>query len=254
MKDRFILTPYFLDRPLPALSKIAGDDWTIIAPQLPDGDQQERISAIHQPLADAVAETVKAGHRPVSIAGDCCSAIGFVAGLQRAGIDASLIWFDAHGDFNTWETTPSGFLGGMPLAMIVGRGEMRMPDAVGLKPLAENNVILTDGRDLDPGEQTALEESSVMHIPDATDLVHHIPDGPLCIHLDPDIVRPEEAPAMAYPAVGGPSLAQMKTICRGLARTGRVSAVSMGTWDSEKDLDARSQSACMGLLHALLEG
>jgi arginase len=71
----------------------------------------------------------------VSIAGDCVATMGVLAGLHDAGITPTLIWFDAHGDFNTWETTPSGFLGGMPLAMIVGRGEQTMPHGWAGDPL-----------------------------------------------------------------------------------------------------------------------
>lgn len=67
--------------------------------------------------------------------------LAYWPGLQRAGIDPNLIWFDAHGDFNTWETTSSGFPGGMPLAMIVGKGEQTMPEAVGLRDLPEGQVI-----------------------------------------------------------------------------------------------------------------
>ena len=121
-------------------------------PPLPDGDTTTRMSAVHETIAGFVVDTLATGQRPVSIAGDCCSAIGMLTGLQRAGIDPTLVWFDAHGDFNTMETTLSGFLGGMPLAMLVGRGDLALPEAVGLAPLPESRVILTDGRDLDPPE------------------------------------------------------------------------------------------------------
>jgi arginase len=83
----------------------------------------------------------------VSIAGDCCTSLGVAAGLLAAGIDPTLIWFDAHGDFNTWETTPSGFLGGMPLAMLAGRGEQTIVHGVGLKNLEESNIYLADARE-----------------------------------------------------------------------------------------------------------
>jgi arginase len=135
--NHFILTPFVLDQPSPDLEILAQSGWTINRPNLSDGNLQYRLSALHQPLADLVAQTVASGHRPVSIAGDCCTAIGVLAGLQRAGQDPTLIWLDAHGDFNTWETTSSGFLGGMPLAMVVGRGEQTRVNAVGLRPLPE---------------------------------------------------------------------------------------------------------------------
>src|SRR5207253_8363034 len=118
MTNKFILTPFFLDQPRDALRTAAQPDWTLNVPALPEGETQTRMSAIYELLAQLVAQTIREGARPVSIAGDCCAALGVVAGLQRAGVNFNLLWFDAHGDFNTWETTPSGFLGGMPLAKL----------------------------------------------------------------------------------------------------------------------------------------
>ena len=201
-----ILTMFFLDEPLPELEVLAAPDWIINKPLLPDGEKQQRLSALHKPLADFTQQIVLNGKLPVSIAGDCCTTLGMLTGLQRAGRDPALIWFDAHGDFNTWETTPSGFLGGMPLAMMVGRKEQTMPKAQALSPLAENRVILTDARDLDPGEKQLIEESDVIHLPDVKNLLNAmLPNGPLYIHIDMDIINPANAPAMNYLAAGGPS-------------------------------------------------
>ncbi len=177
-----------------------------------------------------------------------------LAGLQRVGLNPVLIWLDAHGDFNTWETTPSGFLGGMPLAMLVGRGEQTMTKAVGLRPIPEARVILTDGRDLDPGEKQALAQSGVHHITDSRLLLNHpLVANPVYLHFDTDIVNPEDAPAMGYRAEGGPSFAELQTIFRSLAQTGRVVAVSMTTWNFKLDADGRSQVVCMELLHSLID-
>ena len=93
------------------------------------------MSQLHRPLADFIHKTIRQGDRPVSFAGDCCTTLGVVAGLQRADLNPTLIWLDAHGDFNTWETSPSGFLGGMPLAMMVGRGEQTMAETCRTIPL-----------------------------------------------------------------------------------------------------------------------
>jgi len=72
MKNQMILTPFFLDEPLPELENLAAPDWTINKPDMPDGDQQHRMSAIHRPLADLARQAIEAGDRPISIAGDCC--------------------------------------------------------------------------------------------------------------------------------------------------------------------------------------
>jgi arginase len=228
-------------------------DWFINKPVLPIGDKQTRMSAIYQQLSDFVSEIIEIGERPVSIAGDCCTAIGVFSGLQQSGHNPTLIWFDAHGDFNTWETTPSGFLGGMPLAMLVGRGEQTMVDAVKLKPISEANVILTDARDLDQEERELLKESAVQHVSEAINLIEHpLPNDPLYIHVDADIINPDEAPAMNYPAFGGPSSLDLQNIFRYLAQTGQILAVSISSWNPKLDKDGHSQEVCMALLETLI--
>jgi arginase len=255
MGNRLIVSPFFLDEPLTELRALAGEDWVVNSPALPGGDQQARMSAIHGALADLVAESVAGGDRPVSIAGDCCTAIGVLAGLQRAGVEPTLIWFDAHGDFNTWETTPSGFPGGMPLAMLVGRGEGTMPAAVGLETLPEASVCLTDARDLDPAEREALLESEVVHLTGVEDLMEYpLPGGPLYVHFDVDVVTPEEAPAQNYPAPGGPSSSTLDAVFRRLAESGQVAAVSLSSWNPRLDKDGGSQEVFMSLLETLVRG
>jgi arginase len=253
MENRFILTPYYLDEPMPGLEALAKPGWQINKLDLSNPEQQLRMAMLYEALADGVAELVMAGYRPVSIAGDCCSTIGVAAGLQRAGVEFLLIWLDAHGDFNTWETTPSGFLGGMPLAMLVGRGEQTMPEGVGLLNLAEERILLMDARDLDPAEKTALLESEIVRHTNVDDLIRHpLPELPIYLHLDVDIIDPGEAPAMNYLAPGGPSVDDLQEAFRYLARTGNVKAVSMSSWNPELDSDERTREVCMSLLDTLL--
>ena len=251
--NRFILSPSFLNQAVPALNSLAKSDWLINSPVLPEGSQQSRMSTIHRSLADLVAKTIALEKRPVSLAGDCCTAIGVLAGLQHAGINPSLIWFDAHGDFNTWETSPSGFLGGMPLAMIVGRGDQTMTTAVDLKPLAEDRVILTDARDLDPSERVSVNQSAVVHLPQVAALLEYpLPAGPIYVHFDTDVVSVHESPAHNYPAPGGPPVSVVHSVFKRLAQSGQVAAVSLSAWNPELDKDKRSEDVSMALLHTLV--
>jgi arginase len=253
LRNRFILTPSFMGEALAGLLSSAKPGWFINKPSLPGGDKQFRMATLHRIIADFVLETVGDNQRPVSIAGDCCAAIGVLAGLQRAGIHPSLIWFDAHGDFNTWETTPSGFLGGMPLAMIVGKGEQSLPEAAGLKALPEDRVILTDARDLDAGERELIIKSAVLHLPKAETLLEHpLPDGPVCVHFDTDVVAGKESPAHNHPARGGPSSASIRSVFNRLARSGQVIAVSVSSWNPELDKEKKSETVSMSLLQALI--
>jgi len=180
--------------------------------------------------------------------------IGVHAGLQRAGVNPRLVWLDAHGDFNTWETTPSGFIGGMPLAMIVGRGDQTLMQALELTPFPEREVILADARDLDPAERELLQQSEVLHVTEVASIPQLISsDQPLYIHLDVDVLDSSEAPAMRYPVKGGPTLNALREMVKRLAGTGRVVAVSMTLWDFEQDADRRTERASMALLKAALD-
>lgn len=253
MSDQFVLTPYFLDRKLPGLLPLAGEDWRIVESSLSGEDSQQRMLQLYEPLASAVEAICRAGDRPVSIAGDCCAPIGVLAGLQRAGIDPTLVWLDAHGDFNTWETSPSGFIIGMPLAMIVGRGEQTLPEGLGLTSLAETRVVLSDARDLDPKEALALQASAVRHLTSVTAIENaHIPAGPVYLHFDTDILDPSDAPAMNFPTPGGPSTAELEALFARLADGGRVAAISVSTWNPTMEGAAGSQDLIMGLLDRLL--
>jgi len=254
MKNKFIVTPFILDQPVPDLETLVQADQLLNKPALSEATSQQRMSQVHQQLAHFVADAIADGERPVSIAGDCCTTIGVLAGLQRAGLDPVLLWLDAHGDFNTWETSPSGFIGGMPLAMLVGRGEQTMMAAMGTLPLPENQVVLCDARNLDPLEKQALTESKVHHVHDIRNLLQHpLLAHPLYVHFDTDIVNPNDAPAMSYATPGGPTAAELQGIFRTLARSGQIVAVSMTAWNFSLDQDGRTQKVCMELLRSLIE-
>lgn len=253
MKNRSILTPFFLDQPRDGLKSLIKPDWQINEPVLPDGELQSRMAVYHEPLADFVSKIALNNERPISIAGDCLSAIAFLAGLQRAGINPLLIWFDAHGDFNTWDTTPSGFLGGMPLAMIVGKGEQKLPQAVGLKSLLENQVILTDARDLDPGERELIKNSKLTHLTQVEALLDFsLPDAPIYVHFDTDVVTADESPAQNYLVKGGPTAETLRAVFDRLAQTERVIGASLSSWNPDMDLDKKSETVSMSLLQTLV--
>ncbi len=251
-KSAHILTPYFLDDLEEDMMPLARSNWQINMPSLSPGTRQERMVQIHVSLRSLVRQTIIAGEKPVSVAGDCCTTIGFLAGMQKAGIDPTLIWFDAHGDFNTWETSPSGFLGGMPLAMLVGRGEQQLVDGVGMETLPERKVILSDARDLDPGERESLSSSAVKHLSEISDLADlPLPVGPLWVHFDVDVLNTEELPAVSYPAPGGPPAKLMRQVFRRLAESDQIVGVSLSSWNPELDPDGRSRDLSMELLSIL---
>jgi arginase len=120
----------------------------------------------------------------------------------------------------------------MPLAMVTGRGEQTIVTGAGLTPLSDERVFLVGARDLDPGEVDALAKSAVTRV-SVAELADGLVPGPLCIHVDLDVVDPTEMPAMNYPAPGGPSLEAVCSVMTQLAATGRVAAVSFSSWNPD---------------------
>ena len=241
-----IVVPFFIGTTMPGL--MAPEPHWELSPPLPEGSPQERMAVLYRHLADRVAIEPT----PLVYAGDCLSAIGVLAGLQRVAVDPTLIWFDAHGDFHTWETSQSGFLGGMPLAMIVGRGEQTVVEGAGLVPLPERRVVLVGARDLDPGEDVAVHTSAMTVLSVAEVLDWDLPAGALHLHVDLDVVDPQEMPAHNYPAPGGPSLSAVGAALDRLAATGRVAAVSFSTWNPALPGADRAAAATRALVAPFL--
>ncbi len=252
MTSTYILTPYFLDQPLPGLAALEEPGWIVNQAKLSGMTRLERLAGLHQGLALQVEGLLAEGQRPVSIAGDCCTALGMLAGLTRAGLEPILVWFDAHGDFNTWETSPSGFLGGMPLAMLAGLGEQTILEILEIDPLPQERITLSDARDLDPGERELVASSHLTHLEDPLELLERdLPEGPLWVHFDTDVVDPAYVPAQNYPAPGGPSPEEMERIFRHLVDTREIAAVSLSSWAPDLPGAEVSRDISLALLRIL---
>lgn len=250
MTDCWLLTPQFFEKPEPTLGEVVPAGTIVNGPHSIPDRSAASMARVHQPIAAFTKDTLKAGARPISVAGDCCASIPVLAGIRAAGIEPNLAWIDAHADFSTPETSPSQFLGGMPLAMIVGRGPQWMCENVGLKPIAEDRVWLIDGRDLDPLEHTAIESSKVRRT-DMAELEKLVIDAPIHLHLDIDVIDSSEAPGSNYPVAGGPSIADSVIACRAFADANNIVAISISGWTGSLDCEDRTKNACEELLEAL---
>jgi arginase len=256
MKPVYIFAPYVMGDVSPPRVALTRHTWRLLTAPLPDdASSTARMGVLAQSLADEVATVRAAGNLPVAIVGDCTFSIGVLAGLQREMSDLTLVWYDAHGDFNTHQTTPSGFIGGMPLAMLCGRGEQTIVEGAGAKIQPEANVILTDARDLDPGEKEAVADSALTHLPDVADLLTlDLPDWPIYIHFDCDVLRLTDLAAVNYPAQGGPALETVEATLAQLATTGRLAALSVTMWNPELDDGERNaERVVMGIVERLLD-
>lgn len=254
MKPIFIFAPYWMGDFSPGRAALARHTWRLVAAPPSEDSPTERMGTLCHLLADQVAKIRADGNLPVVIAGDCTFSIGVAAGLQRETMDFSLVWYDAHGDFNTHETTPSGFIGGMPLAMLCGRGEQTIVEGAGAENHPDAKVILTDARDLDQGEKEAIAESELTHLPDVGELLTvELPDRPIYIHFDSDVLRTEDLSAVSYPAEGGASLETIEASLARLADTGQVAAISVTMWDPERDEADKAEELVVGIVERLVE-
>jgi arginase len=226
-----ILVPYHIDEPLVDFDVPLPADVTITTSLAQSSDRWQWLGTLYTQVAAAVASTVEAGAVPIVMSGDCTTALGTVAGLQRAGVEPTIIWFDGHGDVQTLETTHTGYLGGLPLRILVGYRPGLISDQLELRPVPEERTVLVDARDLDPPEAEYLATAAIRHVsvPDVSTM--ELPDGPLYLHLDLDVVSPVVLPGLLFPAEGGPDLDAVFGAVRHVWQTGRVAAVGLAcTW------------------------
>jgi len=227
-----ILVPYHLDEYVPDLDPPVDPELTLgVDVAESDGDPWLVMSHLFNTVADVVGDDIRRGRRPVVASADCLTSLGIVAGLQRAGIEPAVVWFDAHGDVQTLETTASGYLGGMPIRLLVGYRPELIADALNLRPVPEERIALVDARDLDPPEEQYLADAAIcrLAVPDVGP--DTVPDGPIYLHLDVDVIDPGELPGLRYPTPGGPGLAEVVAALRRVLATGRVAAVGLAcTW------------------------
>jgi len=271
---RRLLVPYLMGKRRDGLQRVQMIDsqpWSLLqspqstATELVDKDEQMRsMGRVYAVLAGHVEAAVAAGDLPVSISGDCVSTMGVMAGLQRAGREPQrMLWLDAHGDFHTWATTHTQYLGGMPLAMLVGRQDRRqnrrdsisaLRDAIGVRPYPEELVLLSDARDLDPGEDVALARSAIVRCTLDQVLGNLSTHETLYVHFDTDVLdEAQRMPALKYHVPAGPRVEEMAELFRCL-RDYPLVAVSVSAWHSELDAGDQAARICLELLDELLPG
>ncbi|GAA5123418.1 arginase family protein [Haloechinothrix salitolerans] len=239
---RTISVPYHLDEYVSGFEAPLPPERTITA-ELADGDVWARMADLYRPVADTVADNAQRGERSLVMSSDCTTSLAVVAGLQHAGQAPSVVWFDAHGDVQTLETSTSGYLGGIPLRLIAGYRTELIADAIDLTPVAEDAIVLVDARDLDPPERAYLERSRIRHVAIdelATDV---LPSGPIYLHIDLDVINPEYLSGQLFPAAGGPTVQAVAQAVSRVVDVGRVAAVGLGcTWRPGHGAAARVQA------------
>ncbi|MCT9008495.1 arginase family protein [Streptomyces sp. NPDC054766] len=233
-----ILVPYHQDERLPDADfpLPAGLRRTVVEKELGGGHVWERLAELYEPVAGIVAAEVGGGAVPTVVSGDCLVSLAMVAGLQRAGTEPSLVWFDAHGDVHTMESSTSGYPGGMALRMAVGGNPGLLADRLGLCAVPERRAVLVDARDLDPAEAEYLASAEIRRCGVDEVASDVLPDGPLFVHIDVDVIDAGELPGLKFPVGGGPGYAAVLSAVRRIRATGRVVAVAVSCpWHSGEE-------------------
>jgi arginase len=228
------------------------------------------IREVCEALRDACDEVVSRGGMPVSLGGDHSIAMGSLAGvarcLRRRGERLGLVWFDAHADCNTPETSPTGNIHGMPLAAALGLGEASLVDLAGFAPMVDGaRAALVGIRDLDGAEKDNVRATGVgaftMRDIDERGMravmeeaIKRATAGTAGFHVsfDLDAMDPDFAPGVGTPVPGGLSYREAHLAMEMLADTGQV--VSAELVEANPILDERNGTARLGveLLTSLL--
>jgi len=251
-----------------------------------------QVAAMARAVRAAVTASLRDGYLPLLLGGECSLSIGAVPALAQHNAPVTVAWLDAHGDLNTPETSSSGLLTGMPLAVVLGEGPAELT-AVGsdvARP-ATGATFLIGGRDLDPGEVTNMERFGVRHVDTAAArsdgpeevamqvlgvpeiavippearaqlvagdaaaaaAVDAAPRPNLYLHFDVDVLDPDYAPGVHYRVDGGFDPAEVGTLAGYLCASGCVSAIAVASANLDHDTDGRTIAAIRDVFSSIAD-
>lgn len=223
-------------------------------------------------MAKLVADERRRGSLPVGLLANCNGLLGMLSGLQHSGPSAKplrvgMVFIDAHGDFNTPETTLSGMLGGMPVAIAAGQCLSRMRMKAGLEPaIPTRHIVEMCVRDTDPLEQELLDRSEIQQLTledvrtrspnlhremkrlsEATDVIY--------VHVDMDGLDPHEVPGVALPVPGGPTSLELAAALTQMFKYEKVAAFGVAAMPfDESDKTGISRQAAYNLILGVVKG
>jgi arginase len=231
-----------------------------------------RLGLANGQLAKIVAADRRGGYLPIGLLANCSALMGMLGGLQHSGpssrpLRVGLVFIDAHGDFNTPETTLSGMLGGMPVAISAGLGLERLRLKSGLDPaLPERHIVLAAVRDTDPLEQDLLDRSAVeilstediktrsanldrqmKRLSETTDLIY--------VHVDMDVLDPKEVAGHPLTVPGGPTSLELAAALTEMFEHEKAVAFGVASTPSgDRDQDGKSRQAAYNLILGVVKG
>ena len=219
---------------------------------------------LYRTLAERVASACSSGRFPLVLSGNCNSSIGTVAGVGSNQL--GVIWFDSHGDFNTPETTESGFLDGMGLATVAGLCWKKMAASIpNFSPVSARNILHVGGRDFYSEERilfdrsggtivgaAAIKNSSVKEAlePDLNALANRV--SRIYLHFDLDVLDPAGTPANEFAAPDGLSVQQLEEAVALIAERFTVCATGIAAYDPRYDKNNEVLNAGVTIMKKVL--
>jgi arginase family enzyme len=216
------------------------------------GSWREQLAAARpnlRKLAESIESAFTATPRrmPVTTLSRCAVALATLPVIAKRRPDACVVWFDAHGDLNTPQTTPSGYLGGMVIAGAASRWDSGLGGGLDL-----SNVVLVGARDLDPPEQALIESGAPRLVRVGPDLSGRlraaIAHRPVYVHLDCDVLEPGIVPT-EYSVPDGLTLEDLQEACAVIAAH-EVVGLEIAELEATSD-DPQSARTISALLDAL---
>lgn len=222
----------------------------------------EEIVAINEQLHLIVSEAIKEGVIPLILGGDHSLGIGTLAGLALNERSFGLIWFDTHGDYNSLNTTSSGNIHGMPLAVANGIGAQELTSIGGVqKKLREENTVIIGAREMDPEEKEMLRKSKIkvftMRDIDQMGMTEVVNQGikiasqgtdGIHVSFDLDVIDPEEAPGVGTPVPGGITYREVHLAMELLADSGLITSMDVVEVNPILDTHNKTAKLAVGLI------
>lgn len=229
--------------------------------------EPDNLGSLGGVIAEAVAPARRTGKAVLMTGGDCTHITGVVGGLQDAHgpeVRIGLVWFDAHGDFNTPKTTLSGMLGGMPVAVCAGLAFPGWREGSHIvAPLPTDRILMVDVRNLDPAEAQLIGateiviaapapgfpgedlQTAVTNLAERCDLLY--------LHIDSDILDAAYVPNHGTREPNGPDMAQVQAAIETVMATGKVAVLAVVSVYGEGEGSETSVASGIELIRAGLE-
>jgi arginase len=211
-------------------------------------------------LCRTVAARVRAwqqeGCFPIVLSGNCNTAVGTISGCGCR--NTGVVWFDAHGESTTPDTTTSGFLDGMGISILTGQCWTTLARTIpGFDPVPGAHILLVGARDLEPDEVTLLDRTGITRVSGTEHLGSLLAslarqvDG-VYLHIDLDVLDPTEAIANQWAPPGGLTVESMKEAVKTIQAHTRIKALGIAAYDPEADHDGRALAAASSITEFLL--